>query len=238
MGAVIIGADIGQKVDPTAIAVCEVERRASYGRREEYYLVRFLERLPLGTPYPQVAARVEAVVANARRCAADAGGGTAPARPSVTLYCDATGVGMPVIDLLRHTRVPVRPVFFNHGDRRTEQQDGTISMGKAWLVSRLHALLQTGRILLPRTAEAQTLATELLDYEITVDEKGTDTYGAFKVGTQDDLVTALGLATQPPKEAGLLLTGMPTTPLPVTQRRPRRGERDPLAMLRGPGTSC
>jgi hypothetical protein len=31
-----------------------------------------------------------------------------------------------------------------------------------------------------RTAEAQALATELLDYEITVDEKGSDTYGAFK----------------------------------------------------------
>lgn len=35
---------------------------------------------------------------------------------------------------------------------------------------------------------------ELLDYEIRVDENANDRYGAFRVGTHDDLVTALGLA--------------------------------------------
>jgi hypothetical protein len=37
---------------------------------------------------------------------------------------------------------------------------------------------------------------ELLDYEIRVDENANDKYGAFRVGTHDDLVTALGLAVQ------------------------------------------
>jgi hypothetical protein len=32
--------------------------------------------------------------------------------------------------------------------------------------------------------------------EIRVEERANDTYGAFKVGTHDDLVTALGLAVQ------------------------------------------
>jgi hypothetical protein len=58
--------------------------------------------------------------------------------------------------------------------------------------------LQTARILLPRTMEARVLAQELLDYEIHVDEKANDTYGAFRVGSHDDLVTALGLAVQEP----------------------------------------
>jgi len=71
-----------------------------------------------------------------------------------------------------------------------------VSLGKTWLVSRLQVLLQTGRILLPKTAEAEALAKELMDYEIRVTEQANDTYGAFKVGTHDDLVTALGLATQ------------------------------------------
>ncbi len=35
---------------------------------------------------------------------------------------------------------------------------------------------------------------ELLSYEIRVDEQADDRYGAFKVGTHDDMVTALGLA--------------------------------------------
>src|SRR5205085_6609104 len=33
-------------------------------------------------------------------------------------------------------------------------------------------------------------------YEIRVDKNANDTYGAFRVGIHDDLVTALGLATQ------------------------------------------
>jgi hypothetical protein len=35
---------------------------------------------------------------------------------------------------------------------------------------------------------------ELLNYEIHVSEEGRDQYGAFKIGSHDDLVTALGLA--------------------------------------------
>jgi len=58
-------------------------------------------------------------------------------------------------------------------------------------------LFQTRRIHLPKTEEVARLRTELLDYEIKIDENGTDRYGAFKVGRHDDLVTALGLATQP-----------------------------------------
>ena len=43
-------------------------------------------------------------------------------------------------------------------------------------------------------AAAQELAAELRTYEILVDERANDRHGAFKVGTHDDLVTALGLA--------------------------------------------
>ena len=66
------------------------------------------------------------------------------------------------------------------------------------MVSRLQALLQTGRILLPKTSEADALARELLDYELRVDQDANERYGAFKVGSHDDLVTALGLAVQEP----------------------------------------
>jgi hypothetical protein len=87
----------------------------------------------------------------------------------------------------------IRAVYFTHGDRLTRCEDG-LSLGKAYLVSRMQALIQTRRIELPRTREAEELAEELLDYEIRVDEDANDKYGAFKVGTHDDLVTALGLA--------------------------------------------
>ena len=40
------------------------------------------------------------------------------------------------------------------------------------------------------------MARELEDYEIRVSEDANDRYGAFRVGSHDDLVTALGLAVQ------------------------------------------
>jgi len=89
------------------------------------------------------------------------------------------------LEALDREGVSVYAVYFTHGDRRTRER-GQITLGKAWLVSRLQALLQTGRILLPATAEAQTLAKELQDYEIKVDQDANDKYGAFRVGTHDD----------------------------------------------------
>jgi hypothetical protein len=201
VATVAVGVDLGQKRDPTAIAVVEAQRRDRDGRSEDYYITRFLERLPLGTPYPAIAERVQMVIANIRRQVAASEPPrfeTPPPSATITLYVDGTGVGQPVVDLLKGAGVPVRPVYFTHGDKRTEQRDRSITLGKAWLVSRMQALLQTARILLPRTMEARVLAQELLDYEIHVDEKANDTYGAFRVGTHDDLVTALGLAVQEP----------------------------------------
>lgn len=90
-------------------------------------------------------------------------------------------------------------VWFTYGDQRTETWEGDhlrVSLGKSHMVSRLQVLLGTGRLHLPRTREAAALTEELLDYEIRVDENANDKYGAFKVGTHDDLVTALGLAVQ------------------------------------------
>ena len=187
MGTVTVGVDIGQKRDPTAIAVTELEHRerAKTGRREDHWLVRHLERLPLGTPYPGVADRLAVVVEGVKKRT-----GHAPA-----CYLDATGVGQPVADEMTSRGLAVTACYFTHGDRRTEE--GTrVTIGKAWLVSRMQALLQGGRLHLPDTSEARVLADELLDYEIRVEEDANDRYGAFRVGKHDDLVTALGLAVQ------------------------------------------
>jgi hypothetical protein len=59
----------------------------------------------------------------------------------------------------------------------------------------------------PETAEARALASELIDYEIRVDENANDRYGAFKVGKHDDLVTAIGLAVQPVRQPNVRLIG-------------------------------
>jgi hypothetical protein len=192
---VTLGVDVGQRIDPTAVAVAQEEKRPGVKDDEVHYLIRHLERLPLGTSYPDVAKRLVAIVEGVHQQLEYTAVQAAYTPPR--LYIDATGVGTPVVDTLRAAgiRAKVVAVYFTHGDRRTNQ-GSQITLGKAWLVSRLQALLQSGRLHLPKTREAEVLAKELLDYEIHVDEKANDTYGAFKVGTHDDLVTAVGLATQ------------------------------------------
>ncbi len=55
----LMGVDIGQKRDPTAVCVTETEKRDGERRAEPHYIVRHLEGLPLGTPSPAVVRRVE-----------------------------------------------------------------------------------------------------------------------------------------------------------------------------------
>lgn len=227
MGVVTIGVDIGQKSDPTAICVAEVVTELTgrvqhdqvwhadgmtqcskycVAEQETRFAIRFLERLTLGTSYPDVAARLVEIV----------GGVRARGVERMELRIDATGVGAPVVDIVRQA-LRAEPclivaVTFTHGDRYDQNPDDRrlARLGKAYLVSRLQALLQTSRVDLPSTAEARQLAQELQVYEIRIDQDANDKYGAFKVGTHDDLVTALGLAvlTEPYRNSavGALVT--------------------------------
>ncbi len=117
--------------------------------------------------------------------------------PRITLFVDATGVGQPIVDLLQAEGIPTIGCTFTHGDLLTWHPDRLI-VGKALLVARLQTLFQTDRIHLPKSSEAEAMRQELLDFDTIIDEKANDRYGAFKVGSHDDLVTALGLATLPP----------------------------------------
>jgi hypothetical protein len=185
-----IGVDIGQQRDPTAVCVVELELRG-YTRDEEdgyprggqqHYVGRHIERMPLGTPYPAVVSRLVAINAELRK-----------REQEPRFWLDATGVGQPVVDLLDQAGLCVTPVYLTGSEKAT--WDGRdLRLGKAPLVSRLQVLLQSGRIHLPQTAEAQALVQELLNYEIKVSEDAHAQFGAFKTGTHDDLATALGLA--------------------------------------------
>jgi hypothetical protein len=190
--AITIGIDVGQRRDPTAIVVAD-----AVGEPQGYdvlwsYTARHLERLPLGTDYETVAARLKQVV---QRVADH------PERQGpIAVIVDATGVGLPVVDILRRTLAgspaSLTAAMFTHGYRLNGViGDKEIGVGKAYLVSTLQSLFQTGRIQLPaKHPEAHAMVRELQDYEIRVDDDAHDRYGAFKTGTHDDLVTALGLA--------------------------------------------
>lgn len=185
---IIFGVEFAQRRGHSAICVATNPRRAGRnGRWEHHFLVRSLERLPVGTTFPDLASRLAEIEKGARRKAPQEG---------VTLYVNATGVGDPLVDFLDETLTTrVRPVYFTHGDQRSESWP-RVNLGKALLVGRLQMLLQTGRLHLPKSPQTETLAQDLLDYEVQIEKDANERYGAFSVGTHDDLVTALGLAVQ------------------------------------------
>ena len=220
-----IGVDIGQKIDSSAIVVAEHQA----GDTGTTFTVRHLERRPLGEPYPTVAARVAAVVTGAVRHARRpryATPATHPDHPdgwllsdgfdfplSAFVVIDSTGVGLPVAELVTaalaaagldvfRVSLTVELAVFTFGERLS-WSNGERRVGKGYLVSRLQSLLQTGRVRLPDTGEARALAAELLNYEIKVDPDGDAKFGAFKTGSHDDLVTALGLAVLEDREPGV-----------------------------------
>ncbi len=70
------------------------------------------------------------------------------------------------------------------------------------------------------------LTSELRDYEIQVSEDANERYGAFKVGTHDDLVTALGLAVQ--TDPWVMEFNFPAELLTSDGRRMGRSWNNPL----------
>lgn len=190
-----MGIALGQKSRPTGLCIVQASGRDVDGDWETHYLVRSLERIDPATAFPEVANRVCEVLVNLKR--------KTSSRPS-WIYVDATGLGPPIVSLLEAKLGWNRtiPVYFNYGDQRRVERDekrrgDIVKLGKCYLVSRLQLLLQTNCLHLPRRhAEAQVLARDLMEYEIRPDERANERYGAFRVGSQDHLVTALGLALQ------------------------------------------
>ncbi len=190
-----IGVDLGQRRDYSAVAVVERVKRVDCrfdavqcGWREretdEGWVVRHLERMPLGTPYTAVAARIVEVARDAK------------VRGKCQLMVDATGVGMPVVDMLRSARpgCGIAAVLITGGTG--ERFDGTVwHVPKLELLARLQALIETKRLRIARRlGEAGTLARELLNIRSAQGVSGRVRAGAEGAGEHDDLALAVALA--------------------------------------------
>lgn len=167
---------------------------------ENHYAASYLERLSIGTPYPAQVARVKELH---DRLKADTG--TAP-----LLVVDQTGVGRPVVDMLRAAELSPIAVTITGGDAVT--QDGKdYRVPKRDLVSVVQVLSQSHRLKIAKELkEAQTLTSELLAFKYSISLKGHDSYGndvgPWRENPHDDLVLALALATWY-VEKGLMISG-------------------------------
>src|SRR5262249_23891553 len=146
--------------------------------------VRHLKRYPLGLSYPALAA---ALVERFAR----------PPLSGSTLVVDQTGVGRPVVELLRQQRIDatIRPVQITAGHQATPTKGGGQNVPKKELVSTLQVLLQHRRIKVASALEhAPLLVRELEAYRLKVTASANETFEAKREGDHDDLVMAVALA--------------------------------------------
>lgn len=209
----ILGVDLAQSSDYTALCVLErtgrdtgkvehglpgmvcwqdgekigghVETLPVY---EHLYAARHLERLPIGTAYPAQVARIKTLSDRLKQ--------DTEAVPA--LVVDQTGVGRPVVDMLRAEELSPTAVTITGGD--SVSQDGkNYRVPKRDLVSVVQVLLQSERLKIARALpEAQTLTAELLAFKVSISLKGHDSYGndvgPWRENPHDDMVLAVALA--------------------------------------------
>ncbi len=207
----IVGVDLGQQRDYTAISITERvllptgsyshvpyfdwntqhNRWRSVEEGKPEYRVRHLERPDLGTPYTDVVDRIVELVLQL--------GG----RPIVAV--DATGVGRPVTDMLwkvlrkelERTNIYVDrcTVTITGGDSVTKAEGGGVRVPKRNLISATLVLLQNGQL---KIADAlllkNTLVKELLNFHVKINiSTAHDSYEAWREGDHDDLVLSVAL---------------------------------------------
>ena len=176
-----IGVDLGQLHDHSAIAILEsvelvhdTRDPVTYERRREQLTrLRHLHRVKLGTSYPDVVSVVKEITQSPAldgRC---------------TVVVDGTGVGVPVVDLLKRAgmRARVVPVTITSGDRENSN-GGSFRVPRRDLIAGLQVLFEDKKFEIPRSlANTKSLIDELALLR-----------GNLSTTGHDDLVFALSLA--------------------------------------------
>ncbi len=129
----IIGVDLGQARDYTAIAIFErieeLTGKAEKGRwtTQVRYELPHLERPPLGTSYPAIIDRLKDLIVRL------------PAHERLKILVDRTGCGRPVVDLMRKEKLQVVAITITAGISSLASisaRRGIIPQSPCWSVSR------------------------------------------------------------------------------------------------------
>ncbi len=210
----LVGVDLGQARDYTAICIVERIDRFS-GKHIEgtwekkiKYEVPFIERPPLGTPYPKIVTRLKDLIDNL------------PKYERINLVVDNTGVGRPVVDLMRTEGLNPRAINMTGGSG-VGFGNGALNVPKRVLVSNLAILLQSGRLKIGKNVEeAEALIEELQNFKMKISLAGNDSYEAWRESDHDDLVIAAAIAAWFGEKAQSSLLNPPQLPPPPIDLSP------------------
>jgi hypothetical protein len=185
-----VGFDLGQISDYTAIAVLRRPRVPTGTTRElrrPAYELPYLERLPLGTSYPEVVQHMLRLL-------------NTPELRGCFFVVDQTGVGRPVVDMLsermqNQVTCSFAPITITAGHHVTPSGGLGLHVPKKELVGVLQVLLQSRRLHIARSLpHAATLVRELENFRVKITAARNEVYEAWREGAHDDLVLATALA--------------------------------------------
>ncbi|GIU78600.1 MAG: hypothetical protein KatS3mg005_1838 [Bryobacteraceae bacterium] len=189
------GLDLGRRHDPSALVL--LERLAlPTGRTDPItfqpesrlvFRLRLAHRFPLGMPYLELLRRLPRLIAPPHPAPWPVLPGH-PANPRKTLAVDASGVGAPLVELLR--RLPldahIIPITITSGHHPAPDPHGGQLVPRRDLLSRLRILFESGLLRIPRSLPSRGAILEELSR--LSDEPSSK---------HDDLALALALAAWP-----------------------------------------
>ena len=217
-GGFIIGLDLGQAQDYTAIAIVErvlppLPKREPYwpvtyhgggttfningDRRQGVAMVSLPPQDTRAPSYhvrhlerPALGTKYPTIVARVKTLLA-----TPPLTLHTPLIVDRTGVGRPVTDLFEGEGVQPYAITITGGDEVIREGRHT-KVPKRDLVSTLVAVFQTERLKIAAgLAEGPALVNELTNFKVKVNlATGHDSYEAWRESVHDDLVLAVAMA--------------------------------------------
>src|SRR5215217_7140787 len=189
-----VGLDLGQSNDYTALAV--IEKVEDNRERDPDLRLRHLERYPLRTPYPDMVARVAALVKDPqlRRTRFDRRL-ERELLEEPELLVDATGVGRPIVDLFKERGLSYKAITITGGNKVTSAGGG-YGVPKRDVIGALEVPFHAGRLKVAAGLNLwEQLRRELQTFRRKISiTTGMDTYEHWRESDHDDLVLAAALA--------------------------------------------
>jgi hypothetical protein len=189
--SIFVGLDLGKKSDNTAMVWLEplfpTDPEEHGGK--PVYEVSLVERVTLETPYPKIARWLRKQYNQLLK---------SPDFDYIYIVVDEGGVGTAVTDQVIEL-IPDADIYrvsLTGGLRPRWVDARTVNLPKEQMVSTLISLFEGRRLWVSEEMEHAyiELRNELEDYQMKISQEGHDTYGAMKIGSHDDIASALGLA--------------------------------------------
>ena len=187
--------DLGNQGDYTAYSVTFlVEQRDSdtvdgiprkVHEIRNFYYIDQLERVPLGMSYPEIVKDVKNRLQDSRL-------------RNFRLVVDATGVGLPVLQMMSDEGLDPLGICITGGNNPGEWKDPKgrrmgYTVPKRDIITVMQSIFTGRRIKIFPSEGARTLVDELANYKYKLSRNGSDTYEAWRESIHDDLVMSSGI---------------------------------------------